>query len=833
MDQIWYSRVRTAARRVTTNWIQRLGIVHQDLNGGSEVFLTAASGSFTPPSGPFTFFQRVTSTSDDYSSFTPLSVSGINADQESFFPFVPAGSGGGKLAFFDSRNASFYINSAFTNIGYSYTTDFSTLVSITGAQLPNVQAIYPAGGGGGTPSSFTGATMVGMSLSGGGDGTSPAPSPDFTYIAPIARISTNQITTGSTTGNYATATGHMVKVDNTTKAVSWVRSGYPTGMAICMPPGTAAGMGKAVFPLDMVIGPLPAPSSYTTPSGGSFPGIQAEVGEIVFWKPGCIKTTADVTITNGGSGATRGSIPNFNGYVYLMPPPDPVSGLRNSLPLVLAVTVVSGVVTSISSVSTATGGCLGAGFPAGTATYTMTWDQGDRMTGTVSVLPGAAGITYAFTTAPQFTITFRDTHAPIRYITMKEPGDGYFFRSGAWDGVTQLETPFNNSTRSYLWQGNSSQGTVPWTSASTGESGTLNASKSYYTGIAYGAFDMNSAIISGFPPNRNSWPKLISPKSNLLLTQRMESSGGGGIPSQYFNSTYGGASGWFSSLSPQSHFRTVGQMMLSNGFPNIQYIDLPDLKYQPGVPYYGILGPANWQPIYTDVPSTDPFITFLDAYPTGVGSNMYVFASHSYGEYNATTPSSSVFRHKILMYHLDPGPDLDDIAEGVTWTLMYEFPEFTTTIPVNVQLLTNSRFFIPRGSPRPTGLYSNADFQDGLPPTEGVVGYYTNYGNTGTPEYFYFTFTSETSVTLQTAPTSLTWTPDGSAPLAYNPQYDSINKRWVLASGMNGVSPAVTWPNYTGTGPAFILLGTGESLWATNPTVTFLSDAQTGDIWPD
>jgi hypothetical protein len=59
--------------------------------------------------------------------------------------------------------------------------------------------------------------------------------------------------------------------------------------------------------------------------------------------------------------------------------------------------------------------------------------------------------------------------------------------------------------------------------------------------------------------------------------------------------------------------------------------------------------------------------------------------------------------------------------------------------------------------------------------------------------------------------------------------YDVVNNRYIVAQNM----ATSAWPGYSGSsGGAYVLLNTGDSLFSTSPTVTYLSNTETTPIWP-
>ena len=827
MDQIWFNRSRTAGS-TGIPW-NRSGSILENVDT-STILLTASSSYFTPPSGPFLSVTRASYTSNNYSTFTELSLPGMPADSEGFLSFTRDSSTGGLLGFYDSRTTPYFLlntfgaagSGALVNIGYSYTTDLTTSTAISGISFPDPMPVYTPPGGT-VVASYSSSAFVRL---GGGTVT-----PDKTFgTISVVQVSSGQSTPSSGLRDYAQNRAHMAKVDNTTKAVSWVRSGYTAGYMITNPTGTQGGMGRVSLPLDLTFDSIPAPSNYTNPAGSTFPGVQAKLGDIVFFDPGSVKNTADIVRTDNGSGATRNGLSNFSGaYLYVNPPSNPTTGMRNNLPLVLSVSVTAGVITSVNSII-----CCGSGFPDGTALYTMNWDTNENIFVTVTnaAVNTATTATFTQTTLPQFTITFYDNRAAIRFVTMNDFGDGYYWTGTAWDGVTTKETPWGATTRTYT--GYSTYPTLGWTSASTSETGTFNVSMPPGGGLRLQPFDLTIGAFSSWnTQNDLSGAGGLSspnPSKNLLLYSRSSQIGNTGVSNTQFY-PYWGTPAFPASGSPSAFLYYTGQFVVCNDdLQTFQYVKLPGLTYQPNVPSAftptNVNAPTAGRLFYTSVPESDPFIYYLSASTTGVDNNLYVFGVHFYGEYNAASPVSSVYRYKIKMYHFQPGSDLNDISAGAVWTSMWSSPEFTSNRGPWMQVLQTFGF----GDPFSSVLLSNANYRTNSPATEGSFFFRFRDNQTNATIYtntFYFTFSSETSVTEIPTPTGLSWTPDGT-PLSL--QYDVVNNRYIGGVGNTAAAGGVV-PSMP-PGPGYILLGAGESRWEASPTITYLQNAQTGAIWP-
>lgn len=828
MEQIWFNRIRTAGTRRTFNW-NRSGVVNVDVNG-SGVYLSAFSSYFDPPSTSFSA-TRSSFTTDNYATFTAVSIPTLNSDRETLAPFASDASSGGTLAWFSSENNPFYLNNSLQTIGFSYTTDFLTATPVNGYELPDVQTNYLP------TTTYTAGSLAGL---GSGLGTATA---NYTLFPTTSQVSQDQIVSGTTRANYARFTAHTLVADNTTRSLSWGRSGYNTGIQITLPPGTPPGMGRAVFPIDMIIGALPAPTSYINPGGTTFPGKQAVVGERIFFNPGCVKSTADIVRTNNGTGATKNGLGTFTGYLYAFPPADPTSGQRNNLPLVLEVSVVAGVVTGVTNIIS-----YGAGFTAGTSLVNMTWDQNEDKYNTVTVNNATTVAAYTQTTAPQFTITFYNNYAPLRYITMDDTGDGYNWTGSAWDGVRTKETPWGANSRTYTLP--ATPGTVTWSSPATGTSGTLMAVPTGCWGswaclcpadacaYAYSPSSAGGGPSTGVFPSATAGPIVVNPKLNLFRLRPQNFNFPGGFQSG-LNSPIWGMSQWnkpfnaytaLGAVTPSYYYYVFGKLAFSNdAFQTTQWITLPGVYNQPLLPrVYDSVVSTSVQTasrlFYTTVPDTDPLIVVPSngPFPTGVGSNMYVFALHCYGEWDPVTPANSVYRYKLVMYHFAPGPDLNNLIVGSTWTLMQTFPEFTSSGYI---VWADTARFSPNMQ---VSFSSNANWSTNTPPTEAIIQFSANTSPTtsiATPQYC-VTFSSETSITVIPTPTTLPWTPTG-APVAMN--YDVVNNRYIVAQNM----ATTAWPGYAGSsGGAYVLLNTGDSLFSTSPTVTYLSNTETTPIWP-
>jgi hypothetical protein len=503
--------------------------------------------------------------------------------------------------------------------------------------------------------------------------------------------------------------------------------------------------------------------------------------------------------------------------------------MRNNLPLVLSVSVTAGVITSVNSII-----CCGSGFPDGTALYTMNWDTDENIfiAVTNAAINTATTATFTQTTLPQFTITFYNNRAAIRFVTMNDFGDGYYWTGTAWDGVTTKETPWGATTRTYT--GYNTYPTLGWTSASTSETGTFNVSMPPGGGLRLQPFDLTIGAFTSWNTQTDTTGigglSLPNPSKNLLLYSRSSQVQNNSISNTQFY-PYWGTPVFPANGSPSAFFYYTGQFVVCNDdLQTFQYVKLPDLTYQPNVPSAftptNVNAPTAGRLFYTSVPESDPFIYYLSAFTTGVDNNLYVFALHFYGEYNAASPISSVYRYKIKMYHFQPGPDLNDISAGAVWTSMWSSPEFTSNRGPWMQVLQTFGF----GDPFFSVLLSNANYRTNSPATEGSFFFRFRDNQTNATVYsntFYFTFSSETSLTEIPTPTGLSWTPNGT-PLSL--EYDVVNDRYIGAVGNTAASGGVVPSMPPGAG--YILLGAGESRWEVSPTITYLQNAQTGAIWP-
>jgi hypothetical protein len=829
MDQIWFNRARTAAPSGTP-W-NRFGSIQENVDT-STILLSATSTYFTPPSGPFLNVTRGSYTSNNYSTFTELSLPGMAADSESFRTFTRDSSTGGILSFYEAATTPYFLlntfgpagSGALVSLGPSYTTNLTTSSAVSSFSFPDPMPAYtpPAGT---VIASWSSSVLAGL----GNLGVSAPSTPDETFLTTTTlQVSSGQSTPSSGLRNYAQLRGHVVKIDNTSKAVSWIRSGYTAGYMIANPTGTQGGMGRVSLPLDLTFDSIPAPSNYTNSVGSTFPGVQAKLGDIVFFDPGSVKNTADIVRTNNGTGATRNGGGTFTGYLYVNPPSNPTTGMRNTLPLVLSVSVSAGAITGINNIV-----CCGSGFPDGTALYTMSWDTNDNFFYTVtngSVTPGITA-TYTQTTLPQFTITFYNNRAAIRFVTMNDFGDGYYWTGTAWNGVTTKETPWGATTRTYTGYG--TYPTLAWTSASTSETGTFNVTMPPGGGLRLQPYDLTISSSGSWNLQQDTdgigTVTTPNPSKNLLVFTRSGRIANTGVVNNQIY-PYWGTPFFPVNGTPSAYTYYLGQFVVSNDdLQTFQYVKLPGLTYQPNVPSaltQGGTGPAAGRLFYTSVPESDPLIYFLNLIGTGVDDNMYVFAAHCYGEYDPASTASSVYRYKLKMYHFQPGPDLNDINTGAVWTLMWTSPESTSSRAPWMEMVQN---FGGNTSLVVTPNF-NTNYLTNTSPTEGSVTFSLRNPQMGAVAFnntYYFTFSSETSLTEIPTPTGLSWTPAGT-PISM--AYDVVNDRYIGAVGNTAASGGVA-PGMP-PGPGFILLGAGESRWATSPTITYLQNAQTGIIWP-
>jgi hypothetical protein len=245
-----------------------------------------------------------------------------------------------------------------------------------------------------------------------------------------------------------------------------------------------------------------------------------------------------------------------------------------------------------------------------------------------------------------------------------------------------------------------------------------------------------------------------NPSKNLLLYSLSPLSQNTGVGNTqfypYFGTPFFPANG-----SPSAFFYNVGQFVVCNDdLQTFQYVKLPGLTYQPNVPAADTPGsaqaPTAGQLFYTSVPESDPFIYYLSASTTGVDNNLYVFALHFYGEYNAASTTSSVYRYKLKMYHFQPGPDLNNISTGAVWTSMWSSSEFTSNRTPWMQIVQSFGF----GNPFSVSFLSNSNYRTNSPATEGSLFFQFRDPQTGASIYsntFYFTFSTLIVVEFKSA----------------------------------------------------------------------------------
>lgn len=813
MNNVWFNRSRSAASSAPpVNYFYQ-GLTRQDVNAGSITLTGITTAQTTTPFSSTTTIKSSVASSD-YTSFSPLDITGLSATYELVLVTPDRFDGGSGILYYndaDSTAVSYPLAPpSFAgpfNLGLGYSSDYTTGQSVTGLfEVPDLLTDY---NGTASPVSWGDSVVLGVSPF--------DESPNITrkgfFLRPAVWTAQDQLS-GGTVKDIATVTGHQLFLENDTTG-SWVRSGYATGVNLT---SSSVGMGKLQLPEDVVFA-IDAPNDYTIPGGTVFPGVQARVQEVFWYDSGCVRSIADVFIIDAGSGATKNGSSNFIGYLYFSPPSNPSTGDRNTLPLVLEATVTSGAVTSLSLV------CGGAGLPVGPFGVTMTWDENDYKRNLVNMLYQDTISTYTSTSPPILGVTFTTDYRPVRSILMNDPGDGYFYTSSAgWNGVNEKQSTYNANTRLYT---PSTLGTFNWTSASTGDSGTVTATQNSTLGFSWYSYDAKGGSVGvttvpNFVYNPN-------PSSDFLAVSPGTGANAGVQGYQLF-----GTLGVYEVTTPNSMVYSRGHLIVSNdNFTTLQYIKLPGLGNQPLLPSQGrsssggTYTPPASQLQYTDVPESDPLKIYLGSTTTGVGDNLYVFSLDAYGEYDPVTPGNSVNRYKVRLYLFQPGPDLNDAETGSTWTLVWSSSEF---LWVGTQT-AYSVLSATRGFSIQTNQANNADWVNGSPPTEMVLevrwvtssGFpINNFINT-----YYLQFSNQSTATDIPAPSGLTWTPTGADPGVDALTFDVINSRWVgMADNSTG-----TWPTLPVQGPCFYALGTNESRFDTNATLTQITETELGNIW--